>query len=88
MSRNLAISPNRVMWTGVDIRPQHGGRGRSTAVIAVVLAVAAGGVAYATITDSGGKTHTSYSQAQGTTGLQIEGNLFDRDFPREVTLSH
>jgi hypothetical protein len=76
------------MWTGVNIRSQLGGRGHSTAVTAVVLALAAGGVAYATIPDSGGATHTSYSQAQGTSGLQIEGNLFDAGFPPEVTLSH
>jgi len=89
MSRNLAVSHNHAMWTGVDIRAQLGGRGRSTAVMAVVLALAAGGIAYATIPESGGGTHTSYSQAQGTTGLANLGeNLFDAGFPPEVTLSH
>jgi hypothetical protein len=82
---NLAISGNRVIWTGVDVRPGRGARGRSSAVIAVVLALAAGGIAYATIPDSGGATHHSYSQAQGATHLQVRGNLFEASFPSEVT---
>jgi hypothetical protein len=85
---NLAISRNRVMWTGVDVTLERGARGRSIAVIAVVLAIAAGGITYATIPDSGGATHAGYSQGQGTTHLQVQGNLFEASFPSEVTLSH
>jgi hypothetical protein len=73
------------MWTGVDVTLERGARGRSIAVIAVVLALAAGGITYATIPDSGGATHASYSQAQGTTHL-LQGNLFEASFPSEVTL--